>query len=569
MKKTALRLLTVCLALSLLSPAVAETATGTQFTVGEKLIKQLEAGSGFTGTVTVESKAVEGLEASAITTVKPMVFDFTYIHVREDLAAKTPAENRVTLALTDGGQSQATGEFAYRGGSLYLRSSLTGDAWYAVPNLTDTASDADAAAVATADAATTDAATTDAATGALSQAAQGLIDNTAMPGLATFALSLLPSLHQTESDQWATSLDPYATKIDLWIEGYRQNAILNKSQDGVTTMRVDYTIPAVAIKAQLKQFVLDMLADTELLTRLRTFLPESEAERYLNPDRQTYYFYAIDQLPMAGDMTISRTLSLQGDTLALTLSMPMYDRDGGAVTLRYDRHKGEGDLPEENTVELRSETLLLSVAYQTYQTLTGTMVYQGTLLRQPLGVATYEVDAQGSVANAAKTLSAAFTLSLEQAQATDAEGKDSLTTDVSLSLTPEYTPETADDEPAAPTELQTAQYMVFDPVDLQFHALLTSGQAKNASTSADATLTISGENMPQTVTVTLSGKTKGKWATEAFDTEAATALGTMDAAALQALLAQAGIRGGLVTLPYLSLPTALAPTAVPAETVAP
>ena len=128
MKKTALRLLTVCLALSLLSPAVAETATGTQFTVGEKLIKQLEAGSGFTGTVTVESKAVEGLEASAITTVKPMVLDFTYIHVREDLAAKTPAENRVTLALTDGGQSQATGEFAYRGGTLYLRSSLTGDA---------------------------------------------------------------------------------------------------------------------------------------------------------------------------------------------------------------------------------------------------------------------------------------------------------------------------------------------------------------------------------------------------------------------------------------------------------
>ncbi len=542
MKKTVLRIITLCLVLALCAPAGAESVAGVTYTVGEKLAKQLEAGSGFTGTLTLEAVATPGRESEAIVTLKPVVLDVGYIHVREDLAAKTPAESRVTLALKDGDATAATAQLAVKQGMAYVLSSLTGDGWLSLAGSTaDTDAQADA--------------------GALAQATTGLLADAAMPGIAAFAAGLMSQLYSADTAKLATALEPYATKIDVWIEGFRQNALLGKAEDGTTTMRVDYTIPVAAIKAQLKQLVLDMLADEALLPRLAALLPDGGAETYLNPALQSYYFYAIDELPLNGDMTISRTVSLRGETLMLSLAMPLYDTKGGAIALRYDRSKGAGDLPEENSIELSSEKLLLRADYQTYDTLTGTVVYQGTLLRQPLGAAAFEVGTEGTAAGeAAKTISAAFTLSVQQGQTTDTEGKDTQTAAIELSLEPEYTPDAADDAPAEPTEAQKALYLTFPPLAISLTAAFASGQAKNAATSADVQLKVAGDTLPQTFTLTLSGKTRGKWTPDAFDAQAATSLDAMNETAMNALLMQAGVRGGLLLLPYVTLPT---PTAAP------
>lgn len=542
MRKTVLRIITLCLVLALCAPAGAESVAGVTYTVGEKLAKQLEAGSGFTGTLTLEAVATPGRESEAIVTLKPVVLDVGYIHVREDLAAKTPAESRVTLALKDGDATAATAQLAVKQGMAYVLSSLTGDGWLSLAGST----------------AATD---TPAGAGALAQATAGLLADTAMPGIAAFAAGLMSQLNSADTAKLATALEPYATKIDVWIEGFRQNALLGKAEDGTTTMRVDYTIPAAAIKAQLKQLVLDMLADEALLPRLAALLPEGGAETYLNPALQSYYFYAIDELPLNGDMTISRTVSLRGETLMLALAMPLYDTKGGAIALRYDRSKGAGDLPDENSIELSSEKLLLRADYQTYDTLTGTVVYQGKLLRQPLGATAFEVGTEGTAAGeAAKTISAAFTLSVQQGQTTDTEGKDTQTAAIELSLEPEYTPDAADDAPAEPTEAQKALYVTFPPLAISLTAAFASGQAKNAATSADVQLKVAGDTLPQAFTLTLSGKTRGKWTPDAFDAQAATSLDAMNETAMNALLMQAGVRGGLLLLPYVTLPT---PTAAP------
>ena len=61
----------------------------------------------------------------------------------------------------------------------------------------------------------------------------------------------------------------------------------------------------------------------------------------LNPSLQSYYFSAIDALPLASNMTIGRTVSLEGDTLELHLSLPLYDAEGArspcAMTARAAR----------------------------------------------------------------------------------------------------------------------------------------------------------------------------------------------------------------------------------------
>ena len=135
MKKIALHAVTLCLTLVLLmSAAYAETATDVNYTVQEKMLKQLQAGSGFTGTLTVESKAVPGRESEALTTLKPLTFDCSYIYVRQDLAAKTPAESRFTLARVDGDQSLGPGELSLKEGALFLTSSLIVENWLALQN---------------------------------------------------------------------------------------------------------------------------------------------------------------------------------------------------------------------------------------------------------------------------------------------------------------------------------------------------------------------------------------------------------------------------------------------------
>lgn len=540
MKNTAMRLLTCLLTLSLLfSCAVAETAVDLDYTVEEKLVKQLQAGSGFTGTLTLESTANTGRESDALTTIKPLTVDMTYIYTREDTATQTPAENRLTFALTDSEKTLATAELSLSSGLAALQSSLLGDGWYI---LRQGAAQAD-----TADGQTS-------VMSALGTEATAMLDQSALPGIATFMAGALGTSLDAGNFSWEELLDPYATKIDLWLESYRQAPILGKTDDGTTTMVIDYSIPASALKAQLKQMVLDLLGDDELLEVLAQILPDEDVQLYLNPEQQNYYFFAIDELPLNGEVTLSRTVSLMGDTLGLTLSLPFYDSEGGAATLTYQRIPGEGDLPQTNTIELAGETRHIRIAYQVYDTFTGTKVYQGTVLREPTGAEAFSVS-EDETANTARTFSAAFTVSSVLTTGTDELGKDFLQRNIELTLAPEYTPENTDDDAQTPTAEQQASYVVFTPFTATLQTICSSGQAKNASTALDLSLVLSGEEQPQTVTITFSGKTTSMWTPQAVDTDTAQSLADMDVADFEAMLGQAAVRGGLILLPYIGLPS--------------
>ena len=550
MKRLTQRLLACCLMVAmLLTGALAETVNTVDYTVAEKFLKQLQVGSGFTGTLTAELTAVAGREGEAVTTPDPLSFDFSYINVWADTTTQTDAENRITLALMNGDEALSSAELSVRDGVLYAQSALLGDGWYRldVSNAVQVKP------------------TQEGAANALTQTANTLLSESGMPGLATFAATVLSGLNQMDTAQMETSLETYTTKIDLWIEAYRQKAVLGKTADGTTTMQVDYQIPATAIKSQLKQLLMDLLADTQLLPIIKAALPEAVAKQYLDPQMQAYYFYTVDELPLNGDLLISRTVSLMGETLALSMSLPLYDSEGGAITVRYERTKGEGDLPDQNSIELLSDAMQVKADYQTYNTLTGTTVYQGTLLRKPLGLATFEVDAATTLATEAqKTFSAVFTLSHLESVGTDEEGKDTQTSQLALTLTPEYTPDTPDDDATVPNEQQSQQYIVFDPLDVKLDTTFTSGQAKSASTAVDITLSISGERMAQSLTLQLSGKTRGKWTPQAISTTDTIAVETMAEADLQSLLVQAGLKAGVLLLPYISLPTATSTSIVEA-----
>lgn len=518
-----LMLALVCL-LCFATPAAAMEADAEDYTVAGKLLKQLWAGSGFSGTLSIELAAKEGAQAAS--TLKPIVLDVNYIYVRPT-AAET-AEHRADVTLMDGEAATSAAHAQVKDGALAVQADVLSPDWY---SFGPAGQAADGESV----------------TGGAKEA---LLKQTGMPSLTAAGLELLWKLKNVEGLEDA--LATYLTRVDLWIENYRQDTVLGKLADGTTTMEVHYTVGPAAIKAQAKQLILDLLSDQTVLGVLQQALGEELSGRLLNPNLQSYYFAAVDELPLTDSLTISRTVSLKGDTLALHLSLPLYDTQAGNVTLRYDRASGEGDLPDENAVGLESDTRAITLTYQEYSSMTGVRVIQGSFESEPRGADAYSVE--GEQTQAQKKLALSFSLKQQESESKDGEGRDVYDYEAELTLKPEATGDDAADFPATEAVL-SAQF--------------ASKELKAAATDMNAKLTLGGEGWNQTLTLTLEGRTRKKWDPETL-TEDRIYVSQMTQEDIAALLPGAALRGMALMAEYLSLPHAEEPastaTATPSAT---
>lgn len=466
--------LLMCLTCLLLPAAHASEANGEDYTVAGKLIKQLWAGSGFSATVSVEVAAKEGTQA--MSTLKPIVMDVSYIYVRP--TATETAEHRADVVLMDGENALSAAHAQLKDGALAVQADVISPDWYSFGEAPLQEGEAEAGA------------------DLLVQLGESLLAQTGMPALASFAGQAAALLHG--ADGLEDVLESYLIRMDLWIEGYRQNAVLDKLEDGTTTMSVYYDVPPVAIKSQAKQMVLDLLSDQVTLARLQEAAGEELSQLLLNPSLQSYYFSAIDALPLASNMTIGRTVSLEGDTLELHLSLPLYDAEGGEVTLRYDRTRGEGDLPDDNTISLESDLRAISLTYQEYSSMTGVRVIQGTLTSEPRGTEAFTVE-EGAPADAQKTLVLSFSLKQEESETKDDELRDVYTYDATLNLE---------------SEGKGDAYVAIPATEITLASTFVSKELKSAATDMEATITLGGDAWDQTYTVTITGRSRQKWEPE-------------------------------------------------------
>ena len=108
--------LALCLCLCLCTGALAESLQG--YTVAEKLIKQLDAGSGFSGTLEVQT---DGADA-------PLSFQWDYIHTRKN--SETVEQQRLDLRLMDGETARNTFRFQWEDPALRFQTDLWSGQWY-------------------------------------------------------------------------------------------------------------------------------------------------------------------------------------------------------------------------------------------------------------------------------------------------------------------------------------------------------------------------------------------------------------------------------------------------------
>ena len=514
----------LCLLMSLmclLLPAAHATEADTEdYTVAGKLIKQLWAGSGFSATVSVEVAAKEGTQA--MSTLKPIVMDVSYIYVRP--TATETAEHRADVVLMDGESAVSTAHAQLKDGSLAVQADVISPDLYSFGEAP--AQEGEEAA----------------GDGLLAQLGESLLAQTGMPALASLAAQAAALLEGVEGLE--DVLESYLVRMDLWIEGYRQNAVLDKLEDGTTTMSVYYDVPPAAIKSQAKQMVLDLLSDQVTLARLQEAAGEEMSQLLLNPSLQSYYFSAIDALPLASNMTIGRTVSLEGDTLELHLSLPLYDAEGGEVTLRYDRTRGEGDLPDDNTISLESGLRAISLTYQEYSSMTGVRVIQGTLTSEPRGAEAFTVE-DGMPADAQKTLALSFSLKQEESETKDDELRDVYTYNATLNLE---------------SEGEGDAYVAIPATEVTVSSSFVSKELKSAATDMEATVTLGGDGWDQTYTATITGRSRQKWEPEELSPDRIY-VNRMTETDVAALLPGAALRFAALMADYL--------TAAPAASAAP
>lgn len=468
-------LLSLALCLSAFAPALAAEV---DYTMAYKLFRQLASGSGFSGTVELTLSANENAPGDAWVTAKPFLIDWDYIYVRPTQV--TPAEHRLDASLMDGEETVTEVHAQLKDGVLSAQSPLLGDGWYALqPEKLLKAEQ------------------TDDLSAQWMPRLEDALNASGMPAVARLAAPILFQLHgftdEAQRDRLQAVVEKMSLRMDLWIEGYRQNAELGRLEDGSAIITVSYLVPPANIKTQAMQMVLDLLSDEAARQSLADFVDENTAALLLNPEYQPYYFAAIEALPLSGDLTLTRTMDMRGDTVALHLSLPFYDAEGGPITLGYDRERGEGDLPDTNILTMEGGNRTAELSYLTYRSMTDVTVYQGTFTMTDRSVDSFAVTPEGQE----KALpDVAFTLRRQTARTREDGDWNVYTDNWQLQLEPNPNGDTQD---------------AFLPLNVEMNSSFGSKTPQTAATQVEIDVTVSGDERPQVISLQFNGATRRQW----------------------------------------------------------
>ncbi len=146
-----------------------------------------------------------------------------------------------------------------------------------------------------------------------------LSDNSEWPPVWQVILAI-----ENAPQEWKDRADPrigvYETKLGLWLNGY---AKFSTGRDGgVMYSQLACTIPAQAVKAEIKQLMVDFYNDAELLTLLREVVPAREAAAYLQPTMINVLFSMLDNLQLNGNVEVVRRYDAAGNALLDQVSLP-------------------------------------------------------------------------------------------------------------------------------------------------------------------------------------------------------------------------------------------------------
>ncbi len=333
----------------------------------------------------------------------------------------------------------------------------------------------------------------------------------------------LNTAESTWQGEVKSKLDEYSLKLSVWLQGYTKTETVS-TVSGALQTKVSLSVPAPQLKAQIKQLMIDAYNDTALLALLAREMDARQAAAYLQPAMATSFSQALDLLPLNGNVESERVLDTQGNILTNKLSLPM----GGVrgidridYTFTADAAGGVTDIviTKMPLTPQKTKGNVITLKYEGGETAaTKEVSYMGTIsvLPENAGDAFTVGEQQGVVTAKEYAFSLLFTPGAEVVdQAAQTSIRDF---DVSLRLTP------AEDEAA--TQLVSLK--------LSLNSRLNSRSA----TYFTGNLTWTDEKTQAQVKGDISGNTAPPWSIEDINLTGATRVDTLTAAQKETLSTQ-------------------------------
>lgn len=342
----------------------------------------------------------------------------------------------------------------------------------------------------------------------------------------------------------AKKLEAYSVRLSLWLQGFTKTETVRGADLQLQT-RVTLAVPAAQLKAEIKQLLLDMYTDPELLALLAQELDVREAAAYLQPGMMNGFFQALDLLPLTGNMVSERLMDTKGELLVNRLTLPL----GGARGIRqvdyeYQVQPDGGTTALTVSYEPKNAALIrgavTSLILQDGETAeTGEMSYTGTLSLQPEPDSdAFTVDtAEGDIPAAVYAFNLLYTPYDEVVDT--AAGSSTRDFELDLLITPQ-----GQDAPAAQ--------------QVQANVRLQSRSNSRSATYFTGDITWQDQGSGAKIALKVQGNTAPPWAIPAVDPEGAVRVDSLSAAQLRGLSEQvrATFQNALAaTLLKLAVPT--------------
>lgn len=153
-------------------------------------------------------------------------------------------------------------------------------------------------------------------------------------------------------ERFEKTLDVYKMSVTAWMQNYAKTETEADLTGGfITTMT--YQIPANAVLMELKQLLVDFMADSSIRTLLREILSPAESAAYLQQVMLVPFLQMVDNIELSGEITVNRQFDGTGTELSESLYLP-FPENNPLESITVVLIPGEG-MHFELTAQLRPE----------------------------------------------------------------------------------------------------------------------------------------------------------------------------------------------------------------------
>ncbi len=281
-------MLIFCLAISSLA--------ATDYTLPEKLSKQLSIGSGLKGQFTITAEGNDPF----VLALYP--FLNTELQVR-GMTSEGASHYYFYQDIGNEMQSCLT-EFYLKDNQLYCRSDLLGDMVLCLPEF-------------------------------------GTLANTLTkssgenPAFASILLNICQQGENGRVSTWEPLTEKLAKKLELWISRFEVSSSRDTEEGAV--VEINYTIPMGELKKEVLTLLRDLRQDPDIRAALEAVMTEEQRNIYLNDGLDYFYTDAMNALEDNFDVVISRTISTLGKEISSSIELPLDgSRFGGYTSLKIE-----------------------------------------------------------------------------------------------------------------------------------------------------------------------------------------------------------------------------------------